>query len=120
MRSTSKGKGAALKVFPVAFMAVLLITFSQAAGADWKPYAKSMDKDMEYLYSPESLDSSSADMVKIWTKIIPISKERKEEIIKKREKLRLSTEGYGNYEYSVRLKEINCTGRMHSMRSYVD
>ncbi|GBE04540.1 MAG TPA: hypothetical protein ENG95_04765 [Nitrospirae bacterium] len=120
MRSTSKGKGAVLKVLPVVFTAVLLITFSQAAGTDWKPYAKSMNKGMEYLYSPESLDSSSAGIVKVWTKIILLSQEKKDKHIQKRNATRLSTDGYENIKYSLYLMEFDCKNKMHSRLSYKD
>jgi len=109
-----------LNILSVAFIIGLFLACSEANGSDWKPYAESLNRDIKYYYSPGSIGNRSDNMVRVWIKIVPVSKEQKDQIIQKRQKTRLTTKGYENYEYSLRLKEINCEDKMHSLLSYVD
>ncbi len=102
------------------FIIGLFLACTKANGADWKFYAKTVNRDIKYYYNAESINHNSKNIVSVWIKIIPLSEEIKDKTIQKREKLRLTIEGYENYEYSLRLKEINCADKMHSISSYVD
>ncbi len=102
------------------FIIGLFFAYTKVNGADWKFYAKTVNRDIKYYYSPESINHRSKNIVSVWIKILPVSEEIKNKTIQKREKLRLTIEGYENYEYSLRLKEINCGAKMHSILSYVD
>ncbi len=109
-----------LKLLLIIHIIILALPVLRAEGADWKHYAEAVNHEIKYYFSPESVENRSENIVRVWTKVVPVSSEKKDEIIQKRNKLRLSVEGYEDYEYSLRFKEINCSDKLHSLLSYVD
>ena len=92
----------------------------RAEGADWKHYAEAVNHDIRYYYRPGSVENRSENIVRVWTRVVPLSQERKDEEIEKRKKSRLTVEGYDDYEYSLRFYEINCMDKLYNKLSYVD
>lgn len=109
-----------LKLLLIIHIISLTLPVLRAEGADWKHYAEAVNHDIKYYYNPESVENRPENIARVWTKIVPLSQERKDEEIEKRKKSRLTVEGYDDYEYSLRFFEINCMDKLYNKLSYVD
>jgi len=100
-------------------MAFWIITFcySKAEGADWKLYAE--NQNFYFYHNVEAqdplkniLDIFRKKIVKAWTKRVIKGDKGRDWQIQENKRLGISTKGYDNYEYTIFLKEINCSDSM--------
>jgi hypothetical protein len=116
-----------LSKFGFIIIAFGLIAFccNYAYGADWKLYAENQNF---YFYhnvdKPDPLkiilDIFRKKIVRIWTKHVSKDNKGRNWQIQENKRLGLSIKGYENYEYTVFLKEINCSDKMSRLLSEAD
>ena len=90
-------------LIPVA--AVLLFGASLAAGAEWKPVAKS-SSGVPLYYDAESVETQHTETVTVWTKAVFRECEH-------------PVAGLEGYDYSIALIEINCKEKEYIIRQVV-
>lgn len=107
------------------FVLYPLLFIRHAHGADWKLYAENQDFYFYYnIDKPDPLklirDIFSKKIVVVWTKHVSKGERGKDYQIHSNKKLGLSVKGYENYEYTIFLKEINCSDKMFRLLSEED
>ncbi len=104
---------------------LIALCCNYAYGADWKLYAETQNF---YFYhnvdKPDPLklilDIFRKKIVTVWTKRVTKGENGKNWQIQENKRLGLSIKGYENYEYTVFLKEINCSDKMSRSISEAD
>ncbi|GER92776.1 hypothetical protein A45J_0501 [hot springs metagenome] len=106
-------------------LGMIALCLDYAHGADWKLYAENQDFYFYYdMDKPDPLkliaDIFRKKIVTVWTKRVSKDERGRNYQIYTNKKLGLSVKGYENYEYTIFLKEINCSNKMSRLLSEAD
>lgn len=111
---------------------IILATFcfailqgNTADGADWKSYAE--NQNFSFYYNAEEPDPFKEianifkkRIVRVWTKRATKNNKGRDWQIQENKRLGLSMKDYEQYEYTLSLKEINCSDKMIRLLSETD
>ncbi|MDI6729121.1 MAG: hypothetical protein QMD44_09395 [Thermodesulfovibrionales bacterium] len=96
-----------------------------AYGAEWELYAE--NQNFSFYYNVEAQDPLKnifdifrKKIVTVWTKRVSKDDKGRNWQIQENKRLGLSIKGYENYEYTVFLREINCSDRISRSISEAD
>lgn len=117
-----------LIMFAITFVLLVIINIycTKAEGTNWETYYET--QNFYFYYNADTkkdpikniLDIFRKKIVKAWTKRLIKGNEGRNWQIQENKRLGLSTKGYENYEYTISLKEINCSDKMVRTISDVD
>lgn len=106
---------------------LIALCCNYAYGADWKPYAETQDfyfyhhNNVEPQVSLKNiLDIFRKKIVTVWTKRVTKGENGKNWQIQENKRFGVSIKGYENYEYTIALKEINCSDKTIRLLSEAD
>lgn len=104
---------------------LIVLYCNYAYGADWKLYAETQNFYFYYnVDKPDPLklilDIFRKKLVTVWIKRVSKDDKGRNWQIQENKKLGLSTKGYEGYEYTIFLKEINCSDKMSRLLSEAD
>jgi hypothetical protein len=89
------------------FLLILFAGVHQDAGAaEWTPFVE--DKAFKHFYDKQSLAHLSQGLIRVAIKVDPKGKEGRDFLLKVRQQIGLSLEGYENYGFSLTVMEIDC------------
>lgn len=104
---------------------LIAIYCNHAYGAEWELYAE--NQNFSFYYNVEAQDPLKnifdifrKKIVTVWTKRVSKDDKGRNWQIQENKRLGLSIKGYENYEYTVFLREINCSDRISRSISEAD
>ncbi len=102
-----------------------ILHWNTADGADWKSYAE--NQNFSFYYNAEEpdplkeiLNIFKKRIVRVWTKRAVKNNKGRGWQIQENKRLGLSVKDYEQYEYTLSLKEINCSDKMIRSLSEAD
>ncbi|HZR46536.1 MAG TPA: surface-adhesin E family protein [Candidatus Manganitrophaceae bacterium] len=83
--------------------------YQNAGAAEWTPFVE--DQAFKHFYDKQSIAHLKNGIVRVAIKIDPKGKEGRDFLLKVRERIGLSLDGYENYGFSLDVMEIDCPNK---------
>ena len=101
------GMGRVVGLF--SFLFLLFTVPPNAGAAEWTPFVE--DQAFRHSYDKQSIVHLPNKMIRVAVKVDPKGKEGLDFLLKVRQEIGLSLNGYENYGFSLTIMEIDCLGK---------